>query len=166
MKLSEPMRRELSRIAQACKGRGRRGARQITNLNTYRALERRGLVFKFATLYGKFGFREVIRPTYRGKQLAKQLGLVFLMLLLATGCTMLSYGQDGVLDSKTFGTASVSVTTDADGIKTVEAGGDGTNIASILEGLWDAAKGLFGGGGDTVVNVGGDTNQAEEVPTE
>ena len=44
MKLSEPMRRELGRIVHACKGRGRRGARRTTNLNTYRALERRGLV--------------------------------------------------------------------------------------------------------------------------
>jgi len=146
MKLSEPMRRELGRIVHACKGRGRRGARRTTNLNTYRALERRGLVFKFHTLYGPFGFREVIRPTYRGRQLARQLGLVFLVLLLAVGCTSITRSVDGTFSASTFGSAAIEATVLEDGTVELEAEGDGTNVMSIFKGLFDAAASLFGGG--------------------
>lgn len=179
MKLSEPMKRELRRIARASTGRGHRGTRHYGHMSTHRALERRGLIARTGSCYGR-GVRFTTWLTSKGARTAKALGLLLVLLAFAVGCTQLSVTPDvtqparpPTVEASTFGSGNMDITLGSDGAVTAEMDSDGTNVMSIFTGLFDAAARLFGGGGEaptiniTVpttpeVNV---TNPAQVAPT-
>ncbi len=171
MKLSEPMKRELFRIARASTGRGHRGARRRGHRSTYEALWRRRLAYRATTYYGRNieSGRQVTRLTREGWKVGKVLCLWLVLLAFAVGCAEVVVTPDLTqptlpprVEASTFGSGSADITMDGTGAVLVEVDSDGTNVMSIFTGLFDAAARFFGGGGEppTVNIINGPVPQA------